>query len=121
SYDNDRPAYYPRRETITGRADGGSASAFCVRTCDGHYFPVRAQAGTSAADMCKSFCPSTETKLFSGSHIDGAVAQDGSHYDDLKNAFLYRKKLVDGCTCNGKSPGGLANLDAKSDPTLRPG
>jgi hypothetical protein len=28
---------------------------------------------------------------------------------------------VDGCTCNGRDPFGLARMDAKADPTLRPG
>jgi len=104
------------------RGDSGSASTgYCVRTCDGHYFPVRAQGGVSTADMCRSFCPATETKVYSGGAIDYAVTRDGSSYNDLPNAFLYRKKVVDSCTCNGKTPYGLATIDVKSDPTLRQG
>ena len=39
----------------------------------------------------------------------------------MNNAFVYRKQLVSGCTCNGRDAFGLAPMDAKTDPTLRPG
>ena len=104
------------------RADnGGPSKAFCVRTCDGHFFPVQAHAGVTAAESCRSFCPASETRLYGGSNIDTASANDGRRYADLPNAFVYRKQLVAGCTCNGKSPFGLARLEAGSDPTLRQG
>ena len=101
--------------------ESGPAVAFCVRSCDGHFFPVRAQPGLSAAQACHAFCPASETRLYSGSGIDHAVASDGSRYSDLPNAFLYRKQLVAGCTCNGRNAFGLAHIDAKADPTLKPG
>ena len=76
----------------------------------------------SAAEMCHAFCPGSETRLYSGSSkIDFAVAADGSRYRDLDHAFLYRQQLVAGCTCNGHDPFGLAHIDVKTDPTLRPG
>lgn len=99
-------------------SENGPRSAYCVRTCDGHFFPVQAQGNMSVTQMCRAFCPSTETKIYSGGGIDNAAAPDGSHYRDLKNAFLYRKQLVSNCTCNGKTPFGLAKLDINSDPTL---
>jgi hypothetical protein len=101
--------------------DTGRAVAFCVRTCDGRYFPLQRVSGTSPAEVCRSFCPSAQTKVYNGSVIDHAVASDGTRYNGLKTAFLYRKQLVADCTCNGKSPMGLARIDAKADPTLRPG
>jgi hypothetical protein len=103
------------------RSESGPSSGFCVRTCDGHYFPVHAQAGVSAAQMCHSFCPASETKLYSGSKIDYAVSTDGSRYSDLPAAFAYRQKIVAGCTCNGRTAFGLAPVDVKTDPTLRQG
>lgn len=102
-------------------APSGPSRGFCVRTCDGSYFPVQSRPGMSAAEACSSFCPASETKVFSGSNIDYAVARDGQRYTDLQNAFVYRQKLVDGCTCNGKRTGGLAAIPAQTDPTLRPG
>lgn len=104
------------------RADNsGPSRAFCVRTCDGHFFPVQGNAGMSAAESCRSFCPASETKVFGGSNIDTATANDGGRYADLPNAFVYRKAMVAGCTCNGKNAFGLARLDATNDPTLRQG
>jgi uncharacterized protein DUF2865 len=99
----------------------GPAHAFCVRTCDGRFFPVQARAGLSAAESCRAFCPASQTRLYSGSTIDTSVAGDGRRYADLDNAFVYRKQLVNGCTCNGRDAFGLARVDVKSDPTLRPG
>ncbi len=75
----------------------------------------------SAAEACSSFCPASQTKVFSGGSIDNAVSAEGRRYADMENAYLYRTQLVSSCTCNGKAAGGLASLDAKTDPTLRPG
>jgi hypothetical protein len=99
---------------------GGPVAAYCVRTCDGRYFPIQAPTA-SAAQVCQSFCPASVTKVFSGSSIDNAQANDGARYGDLANAFAYRQKLVSGCTCNGRSAGGLAPVDLSLDQTLRPG
>ena len=103
------------------RADNGPASGYCVRTSDGFYFPVQAHAGVSAAQACHAFCPASRTRLYSGSGIDRAVASDGSRYADLDTAYLYRKELVAGSTCNGRDQFGLARIDVTTDPTLRPG
>lgn len=102
-------------------AESGPASAYCVRVRDGFYFPVQAHAGVSAAAACRTLCPASETRLYSGSGIDRAVAADGGRYTDLPAAFLYRKTLVAGSTCNGRDHFGLARVDVKTDPTLRPG
>jgi hypothetical protein len=113
--------FEPRDERFTGDGEGGPAKAFCVRTCDGHFFPVNAQPGLSAAEACHAFCPASQTAIYSGGGIDNAVAQNGSRYADLPKAFLYRKQFVAGCTCNGRDQFGLAHIDIKADPTLRPG
>jgi hypothetical protein len=104
------------------RADaGGPSKGFCVRTCDGRFFPVQARAGMSAAESCNAFCPAAQTKLYAGASIDNSVATDGTRYDDLDNAFVYRERVVENCSCNGKTPFGLARIDVNADPTLRPG
>lgn len=109
------------RQERDRRADLNPSKGFCVRTCDGQFFSVQARPGMSAAEACSSFCPATPTKVFAGSNINTAVASDGTRYSDLATAFSFREKLVAGCTCNGKSPGGLASMDVNKDPTLRPG
>lgn len=105
---------------IPQRASAGG-TAYCVRTCDGRYFPVPASGGQSRAATCKSFCPASETKVFTGSTIDSAYGENGKSYSSLPNAFRYRGELVSGCTCNGKEGGGLASIKAENDPTLRKG
>lgn len=103
------------------RGEGGPRSAFCVRTCDGHYFPVQANGQYSAAQMCSAFCPAGDAKIYTGSGIDHAVSTDGHPYSELPNAYAYRKKLVANCTCNGKDVFGVARLATNADPTLQRG
>jgi len=100
---------------------GGGGQAYCVRLCDGRYFPLQPHPTASPAQLCSAFCPASQTRIFRGSPIENAVGPDGSRYAELKNAFVYRKQLVAGCTCNGKDAFGLVTLDAANDPTLRPG
>jgi hypothetical protein len=94
---------------------------FCVRTCDGRYYPIHRVRGVDAAELCNSFCPASETRTFSGSAIDHAVANDGSRYASLRNAFAYRERTVENCTCNGRDAYGLVPLNTADDPTLRRG
>lgn len=108
----------PPRPAVTS---SGRATAFCVRSCDGRYFPVPARGGATPARMCQAFCPASPTKVFSGGSIDNAVATDGERYADSTNAYAYRKALKPGCTCNGRDPAGLAPIDLSLDPSLRPG
>jgi Protein of unknown function (DUF2865) len=103
------------------RAEAAPYSAQCVRTCDGYHFPVHAYGNIGAAEMCHAFCPGSATKLYSGGGIEHAVAADGSRYSNLDTAFLYRKRVVAGCTCNGRDAFGLAHIDVNTDPSLRPG
>lgn len=100
-------------------SSGGSGPAFCVRTCDGKYFPLGRSA--SPAQMCQAFCPAATTKVYFGSNIDGASSSAGERYADLENAFAYRKALRADCTCNGRDPAGLAPIDLTLDTSLRPG
>ena len=112
-----------RREShpAVRHAERGFYSAQCVRTCDGYHFPVHAAGNISAGEMCQAFCPGSRTQVYSGSDIKYAVSANGSRYSDLDTAFLYRKRLVAGCTCNGHDSFGLAHIDVSTDPTLRPG
>jgi hypothetical protein len=99
----------------------GGSQAYCVRTCDGRYFPISAAGNQSKAASCSSFCPASETKVVYGSSIDSAVTEGGKPYSELPNAFRYRNELVTGCSCNGKDPTGLASVRIEDDPTLRKG
>ncbi|BAM92539.1 conserved exported hypothetical protein [Bradyrhizobium oligotrophicum S58] len=100
---------------------GGGGTAWCVRTCDGRYFPLGATGDQSKEAACNSFCPASKTEVVYGSSIDGAETDGGKAYSALPNAFKYRTEIVDGCTCNGKDHFGLAKVSIDSDPTLRRG
>jgi hypothetical protein len=94
--------------------------AFCVRSCDGKYFPL-ARGNASPVQMCQAFCPASPTKVFFGSTIDNAASANGERYAESENAFAYRKALRADCTCNGRDPAGLAPVDLTLDALLRPG
>jgi hypothetical protein len=102
-------------------AYSGGGQAYCVRTCDGRYFPISASDNQSRAASCNNFCPASETKVVYGSNIDSAVTESGKPYSELPNAFRYRNEMVAGCTCNGKDQVGLAPVSIENDPTLRKG
>jgi hypothetical protein len=114
-----QPAPPPPRPVAS--VGGGSGPAFCVRSCDGRYFPLLARGGSTPVQMCQAFCPATPTKVFFGSSIDGAASSNGERYADSENAYAYRKALIADCTCNGRSPAGLAPVDLTLDTSLRPG
>lgn len=94
--------------------------AFCVRSCDGKYFPLT-RSNASPVQMCQAFCPASPTKVFYGSNIDSATSATGERYADSENAFAYRKALRADCTCNGRDAAGLAPVDLTLDASLRAG
>ncbi len=102
--------------------EGTGSVAYCVRLCDGRYFPIQRHGGISPAQACSSFCPASATKIYNGgSSVDHAVSADGKRYTELNTAFVYREKIVPGCTCNGRDAFGLVNTPVAEDTTLRPG
>jgi hypothetical protein len=113
----------PERTSTSSNSSssGGQYVAYCVRLCDGRYFPMQRHNNATSVQLCNAFCPATKTQVFNGSQIDHAVASNGARYTNLANAFVYREKIVPDCTCNGKDSFGLAKIDVKSDPTLRQG
>lgn len=101
-------------------ASSGSGPAFCVRSCDGRYFPLTSRGNASPVQMCQAFCPASPTKVFYGSNIDSASG-GGERYADSSNAYAYRKAMKADCTCNGRDPAGLAPVDLTLDTSLRQG
>lgn len=99
------------RDDIGGR-DGrseegkGEFQTFCVRTCDGYYFPISRAVPRSRfhrdASACTARC-GEESRLFYGptDTDDKAALVDltGRSYGDMPTAFKYRKTLVAGCSC----------------------
>ncbi|MEP9353838.1 DUF2865 domain-containing protein [Xanthobacter sp. KR7-65] len=116
----------PRAAETPSYSSSGGGIGYCVRTCDGRYFPLQGRAGGEKSDIaqCNAFCPAAKMAVYSTSDaargIDAAVSSDGKPYSELPNAYVFRQKLVDGCTCNGKV-GGMAKVDVKEDATLKRG
>jgi hypothetical protein len=111
-----QPAPAPSRSV----ASAGSGPAFCVRSCDGRYFPL-SRANATPVQMCQAFCPASPTKVFFGSSIDSASSATGERYADSENAYAFRKALRADCTCNGRDAAGLAPVDLTLDTSLRAG
>src|SRR6201989_2102781 len=65
----------------------GSGPAFCVRSCDGRYFPLM-RGSASPAQICQAFCPASPTKVFFGSNIDSAYAANGERYAESEHRVL---------------------------------
>jgi hypothetical protein len=95
-------------ESFAERARGpaGSYRTVCVRTCDGYYWPVSHAVSrerfSADAKRCQSSCAG-EARLFyqhrGSSDPRELVDLEGKSYTQLKNAFLYRTTLINGCGC----------------------
>lgn len=102
--------------------------AFCVRLCDGFYFPVGPAVGGRTAQAqssaCSRMCPAAEVAIYSlpkGGEVGDAIGPSGQRYASLDRAFRFRSELSTSCTCNGRPGGGLAPVDLSDDFTLRRG
>lgn len=118
--ENPTVEFPPRNVVRRHSARTTGLNSYCVRTCDGRYFPASSDDRQSVAERCKALCPASETKVFSGFSIEKSSSRDGKLYSAIPNAFRYRKEMVSGCTCNGKDVG-LANIKIEEDKTLRRG
>jgi hypothetical protein len=115
------PSGDPERSQQPSGRPGRGGLAFCVRMCDGRYFPVTTAGGAAPESTCNAMCPAAQTKIFWGSQAGPGAGQDGVSYTDTDNAYVFRDKIVDGCTCNGKTSHGLVPIDVTNDATLRRG
>jgi hypothetical protein len=105
------------------KTKGNAFAHYCVRTCDGKYFPVNrgGKGDLSLGKVCEAMCPAAETRIFSGAGIENAAATDGKKYMSLPNALAYRKGITENCSCNGRDPFGVVSINIENDPTLRTG
>ncbi len=101
--DGDRSEY----SDTGGFSSKGGYRTLCVRLCDGYYWPMSFSTKTryfdKDADACRASCPNLEVDLFvhrnPGQISDDAVSREGMPYAQLPNAFTYRKKYSQSCTC----------------------
>jgi hypothetical protein len=78
----------------------------CVRTCDGFYFPIGDNVGRERlhqdARTCEARCYGEAALYYyplNGGSPETMVDMRGQPYAQTPTAFVYRKKLVEGCTC----------------------
>ena len=106
SRDNGYPSHADHNGAHRGSGFGGSYRTVCVRLCDGYYWPLSRSVSRDRfaedARRCQSSCAG-EAKLFyqhrSATDPASLIDLEGRSYDKLKNAFLYRRTLVNGCGC----------------------
>ena len=71
-----RPAAYPSTDLgsdVSGQAEEPADTAFCVRLCDGRYYPIVSDDSNSTpVRMCSAMCPAATTRVFHGSEITSA-------------------------------------------------
>lgn len=114
------PEQRPRpRVYITTRS--GSRQNFCVRTCDGRFFPLPRVSEAADIRTCEAACPAAEVKLYSGSDIDSARTDAGESYKTLANAFRFQREMVPQCSCSASTSTGLSPIAIEDDMTLRTG
>ena len=87
----------------------------CVRTCDGAFFPISANASqndfTRDGAICNRMCPGAETRLYyhpmdNAESADMVDAETGEAYRALPNAFAYTNRLpgeTPVCGCGNNS------------------
>ena len=71
--------FAPQYDTRPRAGYSGGGQAYCVRTCDGRYFPIAASDNASRAASCSSFCPASETRVFYGSNMGDANIHDNTN------------------------------------------
>jgi Protein of unknown function (DUF2865) len=91
-----------KTKVIVARPRSYASQAYCVRLCDGFYWPVSSRKGSRhAVKQCASSCRAP-VRLFRVS-VNGR-AEDmrdakGRKYSALPNAFKYRTVYSRACTC----------------------
>lgn len=101
----ERSSRIERRKHRSQRS--GTYRTWCVRLCDGYYWPVSHSTTRDRfsrdARKCELGCPS-KSRLFvhrTSDDVDDMTDLKGDAYRDLKNAFRHRKEYVADCTCRG--------------------
>ncbi len=106
----------------SGFASDPNVGGFCVRTCDGYFFPLIKTTRATRQQSCELACPSAPMDIYDGSSIQTARNHKGQRYSALPRAFAFRDRASGDCVCNDPSAS-QANSErvAKDDPTLQNG
>lgn len=113
---------FARPRDGSGFSSDPSAGGFCVRACDGYYFPLIKSTRATRQQSCEMACPSAQMEIFDGATIETARNRKGQRYSALPRAFAYRGGSTGACACNDpKSSQAYYEENARTDPTLQSG
>lgn len=124
-----RPVSRRREPAAAVEPTAVGARSYCVRECDGYFFPVGTYSGASDLPnhqrTCNKLCPGAKSTLYimrAGSDkIEEAVtARGGSLYSRLTAALQRRGDLDRPCSCRAETAAAPANT-IYEDFTLRRG
>jgi hypothetical protein len=104
---------------------GPSGVTYCVRLCDGYFFPLSPAAGGERQQeaACAAMCPAAATRLYvgqPGQEIGAARAANGQRYQQLASAFNHQSGTSSACSCTARG-WGTASVPLAEDRTLQPG
>ncbi|MGX1097755.1 hypothetical protein ACSSVZ_001778 [Amorphus sp. MBR-141] len=99
-------------EGVHGIFRGGGMKTWCVRLCDGFYFPVSYSTSSSEYQrdlaICQGRCPGADVSLYSHpSYMDPedmVSTVSGERYTKLPTAFAYRTTVSGNCGCELQTP-----------------
>lgn len=97
---------------VHGIFRGSGMKTWCVRLCDGFYFPVSYSTNSGAYQrdlaICQGRCPGADVSLYSHpSYLqpeEMVSTVSGERYTKLPTAFAYRTKVSGGCGCELTTP-----------------
>jgi len=98
---------------------GPSTGGYCVRLCDGYYFPVIKSSHASRQESCEFSCPSSPVEYYDGGSISYARNHKGQRYSAQPFALAFKKNTVQNCSCNNPDTSQeFAIKMSRNDPTL---
>ena len=108
--------------SAAGLSSDPSTGGFCVRTCDGYFFPLIKSTRATRQQSCELACPSAPMEIYDGSTIESARNAKGQRYSALPVAFAFRDRASTKCVCNDpQSSQAFFERTARNDPTLKSG
>ena len=110
-------------EEAEGPVEGNpSPSGYCVRICDGYFFPLIKSSRASKQESCEFACPSSAVEIYDGGSIQYARNHAGQRYSAQPFAFAFRTKTVANCSCNNPQSAQSDSVKlSRNDPTLASG
>jgi hypothetical protein len=120
SFGPKRPA---KKAAGAGGGRGGThAGGYCVRTCDGYFFPLVKSSRATRQQSCNFACPSATVEIYDGPNIESARNARGETYKALVEQIAGRGEASGRCSCNDPSTSAAYSREAaRTDPTLQTG